>query len=84
MGQAERLKRLEHFKQLYNQAEHDSLKARISLDISDIYLDIQIDSAEKYAVIAAQHATNADHMSHLGKAYNFVGICNLNRAKLMT
>ena len=84
MGQAERLKRLEHFKQLYNQAQHDSLKARISLDISDIYLDIQLDSAEKYAVIAAQHATEANHMSHLGKAYNFVGICNLNRAKLMT
>lgn len=84
VAQAERLRRLEHFKQLYEQAEHDSLKARIALDISDIYLDIQLDSAEKFAIIAIRHATKANHYSHLGKANNFVGICYLNRARLMT
>ncbi|MEN9638851.1 MAG: Response regulator aspartate phosphatase [Bacteroidota bacterium] len=83
-AQTERIKRLEHFKQLYHQAEHDSLKARISLDVSDIYLDIQLDSAEKYAFIAIRHAAKAEHYSHLGKANNFVGICYLNRARLMT
>ncbi len=84
LAQQARLQRLEHFKQLYYQAEHDSLKARIALDISDIYLDIQLDSAERYAIIAIRHASKANHYSHLGKANNFVGICYLNRARLMT
>jgi serine phosphatase RsbU (regulator of sigma subunit) len=83
-AQTERLQRLEHFKALLEQAEHDTLKARVALDISDIYLDIQLDSAEKYARIAIIHAEEGEHYSHLGKGHNFVGICYLNRAKLMT